>query len=125
MGTEGVFSMSYLNDDNFGKILTWNYKNHTNYYEGSCGDIRGSAGEFYPSDRKRDSIEIFSSELCKNAILKYDEDVEINGVKGYKYSARDLFDNGECLSSFFFRLNKKYNCYFQLTYRQQNFLKTT
>lgn len=88
--------MSTRNDENFGKILTWNYNNRTNFYEGSCGDIRGSAGEFYPMDRTKDTIEIFSSELCKNAILKFEEEVDILGVKGYKYSARDLFDNGEC-----------------------------
>lgn len=87
--------MSTLNDERFGRILTWNNNNRTNYYEGSCGDIRGSAGEFYPMDRTKDAIEIFSSELCKNAVLKYEQEVEIRGVKGYKYSARDLFDNGK------------------------------
>lgn len=87
--------MSYLNDENFGKMLEWNYSNRTQYYEGSCADIRGSAGEFYPTDRTKDIIEIFSSELCTNAVLKYEGEVEFKGVKGYKYSARDLFDNGE------------------------------
>lgn len=86
--------MSTRNDENFGKILTWNYKNRTNFYEGNCGNIRGSAGEFYPTDRTQTAIEIFSSELCKNAVLKFEEEVDIKGVKGYKYSARDLFDNG-------------------------------
>lgn len=88
--------MATLNDENFGRTLTWNYKNRTEYYEGSCGEIRGSGGEFYPTDRTKGSIEIFSAELCKNALLKYEGEVEVNGVKGYKYSARDLFDNGKC-----------------------------
>lgn len=96
VGTDGHFSMATANDENFGRILTWNYSNRTNYYEGSCGDIRGSAGEFYSTDRTKDStVEIFSAELCKNAVLKYEEEVEIEGVRGYKYSARDLFDNGK------------------------------
>lgn len=87
--------MSFANDENFGKLTSWNYGNRTEFYEGHCGDIRGSAGEFYPINRGKDSIELYSAELCKNAILQFEEEVDVRGVKGYKYSARNLFDNGE------------------------------
>lgn len=87
--------MYYANDRNFGRILTWNHRNRTDFFEGHCGDIKGSAGEFYPLNIKRDKLLFYSSELCKYAELEYEKDVVIKGVKGYKFSADYLFDNGE------------------------------
>lgn len=86
--------MSTANDQNFGKLLEWNYSNRTEFYEGNCAKINGSAGEFYPINRGKDTISVYSAELCKNAVLEYEKEVEIKGVKGYKYSAMSLFDNG-------------------------------
>ncbi|CAH1112790.1 unnamed protein product [Psylliodes chrysocephalus] len=94
MGQEGFFSMHYANDEDFGKILTWNFKNRTEFYEGHCNDIRGSSGEFYPINRKRDKLILYSDQLCKYAEFEYVEDVVIKGVKGYKYTADNIFDNG-------------------------------
>ncbi|KAJ8978291.1 hypothetical protein NQ317_012662 [Molorchus minor] len=94
IGTDGIFSMSFLNDDYFGSLLTWNYKTRTDFYEGHCNDIKGSAGEFYPLNRKRDRLVLYSSELCKYAELEYTEDVTIKGVRAYKFSADNIFDNG-------------------------------
>lgn len=91
----GISSMTYANDENFGKIVSWNYKNRTNFFEGHCGDIKGSAGEFYPLNVKRDKLVFYSSELCKYAVLEYEKDVVIKGVRGYKFSAENLFDNGK------------------------------
>ncbi|KAJ8959905.1 hypothetical protein NQ318_011642 [Aromia moschata] len=93
-GLDGVYSMSYENDEHFGRILTWNYRNQTDFFEGHCNDIRGSAGEFYPMNQKRDRLVLYSAELCKYAEFEYVEDVVIKGVHGYKYSADNIFDNG-------------------------------
>ncbi|XP_044271364.1 protein peste-like isoform X1 [Tribolium madens] len=94
MGSDGVFSMWTKVDEDFGKIVTWNYKNESEFYEGECNAVKGSAGEFYPINQKRDYIELFSSELCKFAKLEYEKDVNVKGVLGYKYTARHIFDNG-------------------------------
>ncbi|XP_050499800.1 protein peste isoform X1 [Diabrotica virgifera virgifera] len=93
-GKDGVFSMHYKNDENFGRLVTWNNKNQTNFYEGHCNDIKGSAGEFYPFHRQRQKVILYSAELCKYAELEYVEDVVIKGVLGYKYTADNIFDNG-------------------------------
>ncbi|CAG9862240.1 unnamed protein product [Phyllotreta striolata] len=93
-GQDGFFSMYYANDENFGRMLSWNFKNRTDFYEGHCNDIRGSAGELYPINRRRDKLVLFSDQLCKYAELEYVEDVVIKGVKGYKYTADYIFDNG-------------------------------
>ncbi|CAH1156006.1 unnamed protein product [Phaedon cochleariae] len=94
VGQEGSFSMSYKTDENFGKIVTWNGRNRTDFYEGRCNEIRGSAGEFYPFDRPKDKLVLYSSQLCKYAELEYDQEVEVKGVRGYNYLADNIFDNG-------------------------------
>ncbi|CAH2012386.1 unnamed protein product [Acanthoscelides obtectus] len=86
--------MSYRPDESFGRMLSWNFRNQTDFYEGHCNDIRGSAGEFYPLNRKRDKLVLYSSELCKYAELEYDRDVVVKGVRGYRYIADNIFDNG-------------------------------
>lgn len=94
VGIDGVYSMYTKNDEKFGNIMTWNYKNKTNFYEGDCNNVTGSAGEFYPLNRKMDFIVLYSPELCRYAVLEYEKNVTIKGVKGYKYTAKNIFDNG-------------------------------
>lgn len=83
------------NDEKFGTILTWNYKNTTDFYNGNCTNIRGSAGEFYPINRKRDYITLYSSEMCTFTKLNYIKDVAIKGIRAYKYAPLHIFDNGK------------------------------
>lgn len=90
-------------DENFGKILSWQEKQHTGFYEGRCGEVRGSAGGFFPINLERDKIEFFDSEMCKTLVFKYEKDVVVNGIDGYKFSGKNIFDNGE--SNSFPRLN--------------------
>ncbi|KAJ8920038.1 hypothetical protein NQ315_011688 [Exocentrus adspersus] len=94
IGIDGVFSMSYRNDESFGRLLTWNHRNKSDFYEGHCNAVKGSSGEFYPMNRKRDKLELYSPELCKYAELEYVQDVDIKGVHGYKFTADNIFDNG-------------------------------
>ncbi|XP_019874051.1 protein peste isoform X2 [Aethina tumida] len=94
IGSDGSFVMSTANDETFGRLLSWNNGTSSNFYEGECNSVKGSAGEFYPLNRKRDSIQFYSSELCKFATLEYEHDVDIKGVHGYKYTAKHIFDNG-------------------------------
>lgn len=83
------------NDEHFGELLSWNYKNHTDFYNGECSNIRGSSGEFYPKDRRRDHITLYSSEMCSYIDLNYVKDVNVKGIHAYKYSPQYLFDNGK------------------------------
>lgn len=86
--------MHIKNDENFGRLLSWNNKNTTNFFEDHCGEIYGSAGEFYPMNSKRDHITMYSSEMCTNQKLEYIEDVTIKGIKAFKYGFPNVFDNG-------------------------------
>ncbi|CAH0555938.1 unnamed protein product [Brassicogethes aeneus] len=94
IGNDGRYVMSVANDKNFGKLLSWNDRKETNFYTGQCNSMKGSAGEFYPLNRKRDRIQFYSSELCRLATLEYERDVVIKGVQAYRYTARNIFDNG-------------------------------
>ncbi|KAF7273084.1 hypothetical protein GWI33_014178 [Rhynchophorus ferrugineus] len=89
-----IQSMHIKNDQNFGKQLTWNYKNRTNFYQGHCSDVRGSAGEFYPLNIKKSKIVLYSSELCKYAELEFVREEIIKGVLGYRFTGDNIFDNG-------------------------------
>lgn len=92
--------MSTKQDHTFGRMVSWNHRNETDFFEGECNKIRGSAGEFYPLDRTRDSITLYSNELCTFAEFDYEKDEFIKDVRGYKYSAQTLFENGKFFISF-------------------------
>lgn len=94
-GKDGYYNMYYETDDKFGRIASWNYKHATDFYTGHCNDIKGSAGEFYPINQKKDTIVFYSPELCRYAELEYVGEVIIKGIKGYKYSGDHMFDNGK------------------------------
>ncbi|XP_066252479.1 protein peste-like [Euwallacea similis] len=92
-----VFNMYTKTDENFGRLLTWNYKNHSGLYPGKCGDIKGSAMEFYPLNIKKTKLVFFSSELCKFAELSFEKEEVIKGVTGYKFMGDKIFDNGSTI----------------------------
>ena len=52
-----------------GKISEWNYMDHINesIYPGTCGELRGTAGEFFPPGQGKDYLEFFSGDLCRQA----------------------------------------------------------
>lgn len=86
------------NDENFGRQLTLNYKNYTDFYTGHCNEIKGSATEFYPLHIKQTKLVFYSSELCRYAELEFVREEFIKGVLGYRFSADNIFDNGKNMS---------------------------
>jgi len=69
----------------FASMGTWNYENPTSYYESYCGRANGSAGELFPPKREKTKISVFVPEVCRTIDLSYKEDVNVDGIKGYKY----------------------------------------
>lgn len=80
----------------FGKIERWNRKPRIDHYPDECGELGGSGGEFYPPQQTKDEpVVIFNPEICRGIRLDYTEEVEVHGIKGFKYSGGDhTFDNG-------------------------------
>lgn len=95
---EGTFEMDRGVNDifSFGMLRHWNYNDRTKFYPPPCGLIKGSAGEMFPPEQKKtNKVEMFSADLCRSIALSFSEEVEIRGVKGYKYSGDVYtFDNG-------------------------------
>uniref|UniRef100_A0A1I8M439 CD36 family protein n=1 Tax=Musca domestica TaxID=7370 RepID=A0A1I8M439_MUSDO len=111
----GVFNAYTGADDisRMGQMHTWNYKTNTGFFESHCGMVNGSAGEFYPKNLTPDSIVgLFTPDMCRTVPLEYTEAVEIEGIRGYKYSGgaravdngtlypeNECFCGGECVPS--------------------------
>lgn len=81
--------------DEFGVLKQWNYNHETHYYQGKCALINGSAGEFWPINRDRTNITLFSNDLCRSVLFEYEKNVTVMDVLGYKYTGGDyMMDNG-------------------------------
>ena len=80
-----------------GQMHSWNYKEHSGFFDSHCGLLNGSAGEFYPSNLQvGGSVHLFSPDMCRTVPLDYVETVEIEGIKGYKYAGGPRsVDNGK------------------------------
>lgn len=85
-----------------GKIHEWNFKKHSGFFKDHCGQINGSAGEFYPPNLQDvDSISMFSADLCRSIDFDFEKAQEIDGILGFKYAAgKRSVDNGEFLHTF-------------------------
>lgn len=79
-----------------GLVKKWNYKPKIDSFEGACNEVRGSGGEFYSPDQSRDDpVSLFNGEMCRPLDLYYTEDINVDGLNLYKYSATERsVDNG-------------------------------
>lgn len=89
-----------------GNVMNWNYKPTTDFYPYDCNIVRGSGGEFYaPNQNKNTPLTIFNGELCRPLDLFFTNELNINGLNVYKYSANERsIDNGTNYP--------EYKCYF-------------
>ncbi|RZB40688.1 CD36 domain containing protein [Asbolus verrucosus] len=112
VNNDGVFNMGTGINSTFGKLYNWNYWAQTPYYEGKCGKIHGSAGDFFPRSPDNSVISLFLPSLCRSVTLKLVGQGEVENITGYTYAleARTLdngtiypenkcYCNGECLPS--------------------------
>lgn len=79
-----------------GTIKHYDNLNHSKVYSfGECAKLYGSTGELFPPQRSRDSISLFTPDMCRSIPFDYEKDVVVHGVTGYRYSggARAV-DNG-------------------------------
>lgn len=84
------------NISKLGQMYSWNYKTNTGFYDSYCGRVNGSAGEFQPPRLTKQSVvQLFTPDLCRTITLHFKEEVNIEGIRGYKFigDARSV-DNG-------------------------------
>jgi scavenger receptor class B, member 1 len=96
--TLGDFNANTGVDDirGIGNIRRWKHMTKTSYYEGKCGELSGSSGDFFaPFITKNQTMELFSPEMCRSVLMDFEEEQEILGVKTFKFSGGDrTIDNG-------------------------------
>ncbi|XP_068142956.1 LOW QUALITY PROTEIN: protein peste-like [Drosophila tropicalis] len=82
--------------DKLGQMHTWNFNEHTGFFDSYCGMTNGSAGEFQPSQlQPGGSVGLFTPDMCRTIPLDYTETMEIEGLKGFKYAGGPRsVDNG-------------------------------
>jgi hypothetical protein len=64
---DGLFNVETGTDDvtKRGILRNWNFKNRTST-DGECGEVRGTAGEFFPPvQTKHTNLEIFLPDFCR------------------------------------------------------------
>ncbi|XP_077259847.1 protein croquemort isoform X2 [Temnothorax americanus] len=100
---DGTFNMltGTTNLYDMGMLKEWNYSNRTNNYEGSCGRIRGSLGDFWPPEIHNTTVSIFVPDICTSLDLSIHENTtKYEGLTGNKYIGRKyMLDNGENVPS--------------------------
>jgi len=94
---DGEFNMFTGSDDinKMGKIHTWDQQTRT-HFEGHCGEIRGSAGGFFPPNVKNQTLELFTHEACRSLAFHSTGQIEsIHAVPGIVYELpTTTFANG-------------------------------
>lgn len=88
----GDFNVDTGVDDisKIGNIRQWNHQSQTEFYEGQCGKLTGSGGDFFTPNITKDQIlELFSPEMCRSIPMDFEEEVTIHGVKTFKFSGGD------------------------------------
>ncbi|XP_071636458.1 protein croquemort isoform X1 [Temnothorax longispinosus] len=100
---DGTFNMltGTTNLYDMGMLKEWNYSNRTNNYEGSCGRIRGSLGDFWPPEIHNTTVSIFVPDICTSMDLSIHENTtKYEGLTGNKYiGTKDMLDNGKNVPS--------------------------
>jgi len=89
---EGQYQMFTGEDliNKAGQISQWNSLSDLSYlYPQPCDQLYGSVGEFFP--KERNSISLFSSDLCRPVFFNYKEDTEVSGIPGFKYWLDSMF----------------------------------
>jgi len=98
---DGTYSMwtGATSIDKVGQISEWNFfpKIDEAIYPDKCGELTGSAGEFFPPGRGKDYVDFFSPDLCRSIRFEYDEKTNVEGASGYKYKlGKDFVSNSTC-----------------------------
>lgn len=78
-----------------GSIESFNDQKNHSFYTGECSKLKGSTGELFPPNLSPDSINLFFGDLCRTIPYDFEEEIEIHGIKGYKFAAGErAIDNG-------------------------------
>lgn len=105
-----------------GELKQWNFQNRTNLYDDECDFIKGSGGDFFPGHlTKTQRLSMFSPEMCRPVFMDYEEELDIHGVKTYRFAGGErTLDNGTENNLIFYHFARILKL-FQERYTQKTF----
>ncbi|XP_072749950.1 protein peste [Anoplolepis gracilipes] len=85
---DGHFNMETGEGDigQLGILREWNYRDTIKFYKSPCNVLEGSAGEFWPPGRTKDSISLFVPEMCRELFYEYEKTTSHFDIEGYRYT---------------------------------------
>ncbi|XP_049908961.1 lysosome membrane protein 2c [Epinephelus moara] len=85
---EYVFFTGQQNYKDFARVDTWKGESTLNWWTSDeCNMINGTNGaSFHPVVTKNETLYMFSSDLCRSLYALYEEDVQVKGIPGYRFS---------------------------------------
>ncbi|XP_033503006.2 lysosome membrane protein 2c [Epinephelus lanceolatus] len=85
---EYVFFTGQQNYKDFARVDTWKGESTLNWWTSDeCNMINGTNGaSFHPVVTKNETLYMFSSDLCRSLYAQYEEDVQVKGIPGYRFS---------------------------------------
>ncbi|KAF0306156.1 Protein croquemort [Amphibalanus amphitrite] len=88
---DGVFNMDTGAEvTQLGRLHYWNTTNATAAFQPPCNMINGSTGELFPPRRRRDHVELYSTDICRSLRIPYKEEMSVYGLGGYRYQADEM-----------------------------------
>lgn len=81
---------------NLGVLNSWNYNSRTEFFEGKCGEVKGTTGDIWPpSSAKENNVTLYASDLCSSLVLQKNGRMSMDGLDGTTFvGAENVFDNG-------------------------------
>jgi hypothetical protein len=72
--------------EKLGQLRNWNYQSKMSFFDDECSDLSGASdGLFPPLRTARDTISVFSPEICRNVVLDYEQDDSVYGISSRKF----------------------------------------
>jgi len=65
---DGVYNMETGEEDvsKLGILRSWNYKNHSDFFEDDCGQVKGTVGDLFPPGQKKGTpLHMFVADICR------------------------------------------------------------
>jgi len=65
---DGVYNIETGEEDvsKLGIVRSWNYKNHSDFFESDCGQVKGTIGDLFPPGLKKNTpLQMFAAEICR------------------------------------------------------------
>jgi hypothetical protein len=65
---DGVYNVETGEEDvsKLGIVRSLNYKNHTDFFEADCGEVKGTVGDLFPPGQKKSTpLQMFVADFCR------------------------------------------------------------